>query len=94
MNIDKMREEFEAKFPVPIGIWWSEEGGKEGGRYMTELAHVGCVYHQGRWEGWQASRESLAIELPKPEDQCDDGATGAIYQCIEAIEAHGLKVKP
>lgn len=46
------------------------------------------------WEGWQASRESLVIELP---DYFDPNGSGdrALWEdlVIEAIEAAGLKVK-
>lgn len=94
---EKMREEFEAKFPTPLGIWWSAESGEDGGRYMTEFAHVGCVYHQGRWEGWKASRESLAIDLSdlsncfSPND-CGDWAMWLDDVRI-LVQRAGLKVK-
>lgn len=99
MNIEKMREEFEAKFPIPFGIWWSAEGGKDGGRYMTECAHVGCVLHQGRWEGWIASRAAIEVELKPPHtdyDYSDSQVSGACRyyeQAKKAIESLGLKVK-
>lgn len=47
------------------------------------------------WLGWQASRESLVIELPS--DQCIDihgYSPKAVKQyCRKSIEASGLKVK-
>ena len=49
-------------------------------------------------EAWQASRESLVIELPIPKELC--GPDGSYMEYFEpeqierAIEAAGLKVKP
>lgn len=49
------------------------------------------------WIGWQASRESLVIELPIPKELC--GPDGSYMEYFEpeqierAIEAAGLKVK-
>jgi len=50
------------------------------------------------WIGWQASRESLVIELP---NECginvgkswSTAFNSARLQCLKAIEAAGLKVK-
>lgn len=51
------------------------------------------------WRAWQASRESLVIELPALENSSSyhDGADqrdAKIIECRRAIEAAGLKVKP
>lgn len=47
------------------------------------------------WIGWQASRESLVIELPS--DQCIDihgySPKATKLYCRKAIETAGLKVK-
>lgn len=92
MSNDKMRKAFEDVFPTPLGVWWSAEGGKDGGRYMTEFAHVGCVYHQGRWEGFKASRESLVIDI-EPDEPEDEGAAYLHKDFVKSrIEAAGLKV--
>lgn len=52
---------------------------------------------QSRWECWQASREALVIDLPKPESEEGESWDGcwkyAVKQCREAIEATGVKVK-
>lgn len=69
MDIEKMREEFEARFPVPFGVEW-----RDGDYHISnpnakrkQITLAGHLFYLGRWESWQASRESLVIELP------DDG---------------------
>lgn len=79
---DKMREEFEAWMlgtaKIVIGSTDPYPSGLE----------------RGYWRVWQASRESLVIELP---DHCCYDLPGEAYpviqDCREAIEAAGLKVK-
>jgi len=52
---------------------------------------------QRYWLGWQASRWTLVIELPKADS--DDGESWdqlwkyGVKQCRQAIEAAGVKVK-
>lgn len=100
MNIEKMREGFEAwvkreKNAFFLGrtdspaCWHGSEEDIEIWAY-NPYDHP---WTRGAWDGWKASREALVIELPSPEDQCDDGAVSAINRCIEAIEAAGVKVK-
>lgn len=60
---------------------------------------------QCMWEGWQASREAVEVDLPDkqfisedesviPEDSdWSDGFNTALEQCAEAIRAAGIKVK-
>jgi hypothetical protein len=98
MNVDKVRNEFESRFPVPNGVIWSD------GAYhlvnekaCTKLSHL---FYLGRWETWQASREALVIELPKIVDKewanthAERSAMReAIGWCKKRIEAAGLKVK-
>lgn len=89
--IDKMREEFEA--------WYGTELRKiEAG--MPEFTISAMRFNKEvLWQGWQASRDSLVIELAKPipewgTDNWGDGYKLAIKRCKDAIEAAGLKVKP
>ena len=82
---DKMREEFESWF------------------YASKYAQVATPTEsakQAAWDGWKASRESLVIELPDPEEP-NEYASGDCAACgwnnmrdeaIAAIEAAGLKV--
>ena len=103
MNIEKMREEFEA---------WSANhdylGGVELDRAIS--GNYSDVDMQHAWESWQASRESLVIELPaedplgKGPGDCEGGlpsfeqhcaaeCNGVLSDCREAIHAAGVKTK-
>lgn len=105
---DKMREEFEAVL---------REDCEASGMDAPDLRISPCVLDDGApiyindmtqacwWayrKGWQASRESLVIELPKirrivigrRENECDSGFNDAIDLCTDAIVSAGLKVKP
>ncbi|OAI84896.1 hypothetical protein [Pseudomonas putida] len=73
MDTNKMREQFEAKFPVPAGVAWKESIG------MYEVVDIWKLdqpitisKYNWLWEGWQASRESVVVELPKV--VCFEGA--------------------
>ena len=65
------------------------------GEYVHEPA-------QDQWDSWQASRESLVINLPvMPKAQRSDeeatfsaGGCDMLSKCIKSIEAAGLKVTP
>lgn len=99
---DKMREEFEAWVRIKhagasLSICTHEEGYRYSiGEYKNEFVHAS-------WIAWQASRESLVIELPSEDDtRCDTVAeiakqeayNLALGECTSAIEAAGLKVRP
>lgn len=93
---DKMREEFEE---------WARSR-------SLDLAYrnypgVGQFYECPRTllalEAWQASRESLVVELPACEEgRCDsileeaaqESYNDALAECRRAIESLGLRVKP
>jgi hypothetical protein len=99
-NIEKMREEFEAAYraaQIKLGVNSPGRLFSRGpdGEYLS-------VAESHAWWGWQASRESLVIELPEaPNDQrtyssavfCD-GAKHMRNLCSNAIKAQALKVKP
>ena len=99
---DLMREEFEA---------WAKDHeiyGDDGERFpMARLS--GCYYEnvqtQAAWEAWQASRESLVVELPPSISVTPIGGDG-IQECLDcngeylhghlvvaAIHAAGVKTK-
>lgn len=63
---------------------------RNGDEYAGQLA-------SSAWWAWQASRESLVIELPVRDSDPTPGEgwarDAAIEACAEAIEAAGLKVK-
>lgn len=99
---DKMREEFEAWAITCAWLGLSDECMEfiDGGYVNGEV--------QAAWLGWQASRETLVIELPpeptvpdEPEEAIDDSfmdgyyaAQGMRNACAQNIKAAGLKVKP
>lgn len=92
-----MREEFEFKFPLPSGVTWKESIG------MYEVVDVWKLdkpmtigIYNCRWEGWQASRECLVIELPAKIDVFHDDQYGEFLdaECVKhAIHAAGVKTK-
>lgn len=100
MNIDKMREEFEA--------WIRARSADTPMGFYPMLLHR-CsldedIYRiswvDSAWEGWQASRESLVIELPEkcvfaePLGKYASGYRQGMRAVVDKIEAAGLKVKP
>lgn len=97
---DLMREEFEAWV---LGKWPKT-------RLKKISAESGAIYSVGNyvdptvqlsWETWQASRECLVIELPKPRvargygEQVAEalGFNDGINYCEESIHAAGVKTK-
>lgn len=101
MNIDRAREEFEARYPLApgciyhegkYGFWidWDENGDPE---FST-----GMGLTQMKWEAWQASRESLVIDLSdlsncfSPND-CGDWAMW-LDDIRIMVQRAGLKVNP
>lgn len=106
MNIEKMREEFEAAF---IKEMTGRRGSIEDATSMLRLL-PGCQrayqnrYAQFAWWAWQQSRASLVIELPPlantgvdaggwPLDSGSHRVNKVINQCREAIQSTGVKVK-
>ena len=106
---DLMREQFEARYPLAPGcvlhegkygfwIMWDESGEPE---FST-----GMGLTQMKWEAWQASRETLVIEMPKPagldrmssdmtmqEIREDNRFNRALDLSVKAIHAAGVKTK-
>lgn len=99
MSNDKMREEFEAEY-TKAAIGWKPDLRRyeEGGDYMQPTTYWAF------W-GWQASRESLVVELPfvhsYPAHEAssdvdyyiDEGKHEMRGECRKAIESLGLRVK-
>lgn len=92
MNIEKMREEFEA---------WAKTGDNalvdEDMRFMYSRNTYYFATTRYMWEAWQASRESLVIDLPESwETYCGTTEEHVMYadEVKDAIKAAGLKVNP
>jgi len=57
------------------------------GDYLNPIA-------QSRWEGWQASREALVVELPCSGSlSAADDPRGVLYDCQQALSLEGIQWK-
>lgn len=72
--MSQIREQFEARFPVPPGVAWSDEHQNYG--WVKKSAFQKTITYRALWTGWQASRESLAVDLPRDVDQFADDDPG------------------
>lgn len=94
MDITKSREEFEA---------WAEKNG-----YRMDLIPNSDIYSYSStrcsWEAWQASRESIVVELPKRNadaytERDWDGNHGGrsrnntLNECAVALRTAGIRIK-
>lgn len=85
-TIELMRAQFE--------VWADVQG------YDLERSGLGYYESGGTrcaWGGWMASRAALVVELPdwaQYDDGMTTGASAAIGDCREAIEAAGVRVRP
>ena len=82
-----MLEEFEA--------WASKDYGYSLTRYYTDLRYDDDDT-EAAWDAWQASRETLVIELPEKWGEYTEAgfsACQAIDECMENIHAKGVKTK-
>lgn len=67
MDTNKMREQFEAKFPIPAGVAWKESIGMYEVVDIWKLDQAITIgKYNWLWEGWQASREAVVVELGAP----------------------------
>lgn len=94
MNIEKMREEFEARYPLATGCIFHE--GKYGfwidwGENEDPEFSMGMGLTQMRWEAWQASRAAIEVELPSSKSAHNQEVIKAVGRYILS---QGLKVKP
>ena len=93
-NDDKIRAQFEERYPVPSGMRWEPDVGPAGD-YI--LADVRCcsgdraARYIARWEAWQESRKVLAVALPKAISTMAGPVMWAV-DVRDAVEAQGLKV--
>jgi hypothetical protein len=98
MNTNKMREQFEAYALDTFGDYHNKAEDcliRSHDTYVYGLVHTA-------WLAWQASRETLIVELPKshesygPQGHHAGDADSAYYadEIVAVIEAHGIKVAP
>lgn len=93
---DIVREQFEAKFPLPAGVAWKQSIG------MYEVVDIWKLDKSmtiGRynwlWEGWQASRETVVVDITWSTCLVPGGnPLEVIDACRDKVKAQGLKVTP
>ncbi|MEE1866918.1 hypothetical protein [Pseudomonas auratipiscis] len=94
-NSDKIRAQFEERYPVPSGMRWEPEVGPAGD-YILDCS--GCcsgeraARYVARWEAWQASRETLRITNPFPVQMGDTDGDWAREVAEKSLRTQGLKV--
>lgn len=104
MDIEKSRAEFEAAFPLPEHTVFIDGGYRFDRSTGNAMHHLIAGNYQGKWEGWQASRAALAVELPRlhSEEFYDEfpEVEGGAYNEVryanavkDAIRAAGIKIK-
>lgn len=90
------REQFEARYPIPTGVEWSDEEGRyqpNDGKYVAGFSVRQYEAYIGAWGVWKASREAAVVELPGVNGTEYDPLANADYrdECRKAIEAAGLR---
>lgn len=89
MQIDESRQQFEEWFAP------QKEEMKRSGLGMISITRM----HQRQWMAWQASRESLEVELPAKEPNPSQnnsyafGYNRAITEATELLNRQGVRIK-
>lgn len=92
MSIDKMREQFEQHITELCDGFEQAKSALERWEdgYRSEEA-------QREWGTWQASRAALVVDLDRAREAAEHDYAGneglVLFECIEALEAAGVKVK-
>ena len=101
MSANKCREQFESKYPAPLGVYWNSMVGEyqqswpeHDGDFDKEIA-----IHNDRYRVWCESREAVTVVLPQAFEaygvqghHAGDGDAAYLdFEVIEAIENQGLK---
>lgn len=83
--MDKSREQFEEKFYSKFNFELNNKGNYR--YFSTNIA----------WEAWQASRESLEVELPYKHQpkfySYEDGINTGLNMCRDILISNGVKIK-
>lgn len=76
---DRMRAQFEQRFPLPPGVFWHSV-------QNTYVGEAGWKLATDRWEAWQESRATLVVEWPDQHTYTvPDVAGAAILDCRTAF---------
>ena len=93
-----MREEFEARFPIPHGMYWHEELARYVQANFRKTSGRKADEYKSMWFAWKESRSALVVELPpKWNDPANSNMQAwdmGIDDARKAIEAAGVRVKP
>ncbi|WP_186366850.1 hypothetical protein [Yersinia aleksiciae] len=99
MDITKSREAFEAEFrkqhAVQPHVEMLLEMYNHGADDEPEIDYY-SLNARNAWKWWQASRESIVVELPEKvfeEDDFDNGHNCAIEYCSAALRTAGIRIK-
>lgn len=88
--MDKSRQQFEAWFSVNQNNHLDQLIRDKRGNYFYIVTRTA-------WEAWQASHESLEIELPEFKSRANDMYYDGFYSCLDAIReeliSNGVKIK-
>ena len=90
--MDKSRQQFEEEMAKCLGMSVGEiRHHRDGDKYLTLTESVA-------WVWWQASRESLEVELPDLgdvilDDYFVDGFNDAISEVEKVLISNGVKIK-
>lgn len=86
-------EESRKQFEAWITEWWPQVKGnicRDGDSYSNHFMNYA-------WEGWQASRAAIEIELPSTQPErfgfMAEHFNATLEECANAIRAAGIKVK-
>lgn len=86
------RQQFEERFPVPFNAEWSDEHQ----RYVWNKKSnslTAAMEHSKIWDAWQASRQSLVVELSEPDELSSPDGWCEYDYAKSAIEASGITVR-
>lgn len=93
MDTNKMRDTYEA--------WAIQDAASVGRDLMIDREgdwYIGkdAQFLNLGWASWQASREAVVVELPKPHYEFEGDPAPEMFasQVVAAIEAQGLMVAP
>lgn len=81
------RQQFETKYPVPAGVAWNPETSRYVLIDLRQAAVSVYEAHVERWVVWQASRETLIVQMPAQLPPGDYRMTVPFYKAIDVVDA-------
>lgn len=90
MDITKSQSDFEATFPIPRHVIRCGAG-----YAVTRYGAWEANSYLDLWKGWQASRESIVVALPKHCERYNwsDGVFNFKQDIAEALRTAGIRIK-